>query len=123
AIFREMAPHVAGLLLSTRVGARIAAELAGMSYTSQLDALRALGRSPGRVLFLPFVTGALIAFPVSILAGAIAGVGAAALFAGLPSAGLSIGTRRFADLAGDSFAAVLIVSLVIKALTMATTVV
>ncbi len=122
-VCREMAPLVVGFLLAARAGARVTAELAGMSYTAQLDSLRALGRSPIRHFFLPFLTSAAIAFPISILAGAALAIGAAGLYVGLPTAGLSIGTRRFFDLARERMEMALLFSMLLKGVGMAATVV
>jgi len=123
AVFRELAPLVVGFLLASRIGARVAAELAGMSYTAQIDSMRALGLSPIRRLLMPFLGSAAIAFPLCIAIGAASAVLVAAFYAGIPAVGLSIGTRRFFDLARDAFDTRLIVSIVIKGLAMATAVV
>jgi phospholipid/cholesterol/gamma-HCH transport system ATP-binding protein len=123
AVFREMAPLVVGLLLASRIGSHVGAELAGMSYTAQIDSMRALGLSPLRRLLLPFVVSAAITFPLCIALGAVCGVLAAAYYAGIPSIGLSIGTRRFFDLARDVFELRLVVSLLVKGVAMAAAVV
>jgi phospholipid/cholesterol/gamma-HCH transport system ATP-binding protein len=123
AVFREMAPLVVGFLLASRIGARVAAELAGMSYTAQIDSMRNLGLSPLRRLLLPFLVSAAIAFPLCIAIGAASAVVAGALSAGIPSLGLSIGTRRFFDLAREAFELRLVASLAVKGLFMAIAVV
>lgn len=81
AVFREMAPLVVGFLLASRIGARVAAELAGMSYTAQIDSMRNLGLSPVRRLFLPFLASAAVAFPVCIAIGATTAVVVGAFYA------------------------------------------
>lgn len=123
AVFREMAPLVVGLLLASRIGARVAAELAGMSYTAQIDSMRVLGLSPARRLMRPFLISSAISFPVTIATGALSAIVAAALYAGAPASRLSIGTRRFCDLASAQFDAYLPLSLLLKGITMAATVV
>jgi len=123
AVFREMAPLVVGFLLASGIGARVAAELAGMSYTAQIDSMRNLGLSPIRRLFLPYLASAAVAFPVCITVGAATAVVAGAFYAGIPSVGLSIGTLRFFDLARESFEPRLLLSVVVKGLAMATAVV
>lgn len=123
AVFREMAPLVVGFLLASRIGARVAAELAGMSYTAQIDSMRALGISPVQRLLLPFLASAAMAFPLCIAIGAASAVVAGAFSAGIPSVGLSIGTRRFFDLAREAFELRLMLSLVFKGLAMAVAVV
>lgn len=47
AVLREMAPLLVGLLLASLIGARVGSELAGMSYTSQLDSMRVCSRVLG----------------------------------------------------------------------------
>lgn len=123
AVFREMAPLVVGLLLASRIGSHVAAELAGMSYTAQIDSMRALGLSPVRRLLLPFLISAAITFPLCIALGAVSGVITAAFYAGIPSIGMSIGTRRFFDLARDAFQMRLVVALLVKGAAMAAAVV
>ena len=49
-LVREMAPILTALMLGGRVGAGITAELGTMAVTEQIDAIRALGASPVRVL-------------------------------------------------------------------------
>jgi phospholipid/cholesterol/gamma-HCH transport system ATP-binding protein len=123
AIFREMAPLVVGFLLASRIGSRVAAELAAMSYAGQIDAIRNLGFSPLRRLLPPFLVSATIAFPVCMAIGALTAVVVGAFYAGLPAAGLSIGTRRFFDLARESFESRLFISVVLKGVSMAVAVV
>jgi phospholipid/cholesterol/gamma-HCH transport system permease protein len=123
AVFREMAPLIVGFLLASRIGARVAAELAGMSYTAQIDSMRNLGLSPARRLLLPFLASAAITFPLCLAIGAATAVVVGAFYAGIPAVGLSIGTRRFFDLAREVFELRLLVSLVFKGLTMAAAVV
>lgn len=63
-IFREMAPIFVSLLLAGRVGSGIAAEVGAMNVTQQIDALRALGTSPIRVLVVPRILALMISLPL-----------------------------------------------------------
>jgi len=119
AVFREVAPLVIGLLLAGRVGARVAAEVAGMSYTAQIASMRVLGLSPVRHLYVPFFVSAAIVFPLCVLVGAYAGILAGAASVALSFSRLSIGASRFVSLAVDALSPALFVSGVIKGLLMA----
>lgn len=77
----EMAALTPGLVLASRVGASIAAELGTMKVTEQVDALEAMGLNSVAYLVLPRVIAGILMFPclyvasalMSILAGALAG--------------------------------------------------
>lgn len=77
----EMAALIPGLVLASRVGASIAAELGTMKVTEQIDALEAMGLNSIAYLVLPRVLAGVVMFPsmyvasalVSILAGGYAG--------------------------------------------------
>lgn len=66
-ILREMGPVFTSLLLAGRVGSGIAAEVASMKVTQQIDAVRALGTSPIKRIVIPRLLAALIAFPILTL--------------------------------------------------------
>ena len=69
---REMAPLFTSLLVAGRVGSGIAAELGAMNVTQQIDAIRALGTSPIRVLVVPRFWSLIISLPLlSALAFAV----------------------------------------------------
>lgn len=61
---REMAPLFTSLLIAGRVGSGIAAEIGAMNVTQQVDAIRALGTSPIRVLVVPRFWALVIALPL-----------------------------------------------------------
>jgi phospholipid/cholesterol/gamma-HCH transport system permease protein len=61
---REMAPLFTSLLVAGRVGSGIAAEIGAMSVTQQIDAIRALGTSPVRVLVVPRFWALVISLPL-----------------------------------------------------------
>lgn len=52
-IFREIAPTMTALLLATKVGAGIAAEIGTMKITEQIDALKLLHINPFEFMVLP----------------------------------------------------------------------
>ena len=64
AVLLELAPVGAGLIVATRTGASLGAELASMRATEQIDALELLGVSPSRRLIGPRVLACILAVPV-----------------------------------------------------------
>ncbi len=70
-ILTELGPMLTGMVLVGRIGASIAAELASMKVTEQIDALRAMGRDPYAYLVVPrVIAGILVVPPLVILANA-----------------------------------------------------
>lgn len=70
-VLTELGPILTALVLIGRVGAAIAAELASMRVTEQIDALYALGRDPVEILIVPRVlAGVLVVPPLVVLADA-----------------------------------------------------
>lgn len=59
-ILRELAAVVAALLLTSRVGAGIAAEVGTMQVTEQIDALKMLGISPTHYLVIPRLVACIL---------------------------------------------------------------
>lgn len=71
-ILRELGAVVAALLITSRVGAGLAAEVGTMQITEQVDALKMLGIDPVRFLVVPrFVACILGCFIVAILANLV----------------------------------------------------
>jgi phospholipid/cholesterol/gamma-HCH transport system permease protein len=85
AIVRELGPIFTAVTVAGKACSAIAAELASMKVTSQVDALRAMGVDPIRRLVVPKLTAMLIMMPVltiiydavAILGGAIISVSVA----------------------------------------------
>ncbi|WP_342278670.1 ABC transporter permease [Candidatus Tisiphia endosymbiont of Myopa tessellatipennis] len=73
-ITRELGPVLAGLMVAGRVGASIAAEIATMRVTEQIDALYTLSTDPIKYLVFPRVLAAVITLPCLVLIGDILGV-------------------------------------------------
>lgn len=72
-LVRDLAASLTGLMLATRVGAGIAAELGSMKVTDQLDALRLSRTDPVVFLVAPRVVACLFLAPVvTIIAGSVA---------------------------------------------------
>lgn len=71
-ILRELGVVVAALLLTSRVGAGIAAEIGTMQITEQIDALKMLGINPIRFLVVPrFLACVVGLFLLSIIANVV----------------------------------------------------
>lgn len=72
----ELAPLLTGIVMMARVGAAIAAELASMKVTEQIDALVAMGRDPVAFLVVPRVVAGLIVFPPLVVLANVVGIAA-----------------------------------------------
>lgn len=71
-ILRELGAVLSALLITSRVGAGLAAEVGSMQITEQVDALNMLGIDPIRFLVVPrFVACVLGCFLISILANLV----------------------------------------------------
>ncbi len=73
-ITRELGPVLAGLMVAGRVGASIAAEIATMRVTEQIDALYTLSTDSIKYLVTPRVIAAVLTLPCLVLVGDIIGV-------------------------------------------------
>lgn len=72
-LVREFAPTLVALMVAARYGAGIAAELASLTVTEQVFALRLSGAEPGGYLVLPrTLAGLLAAVPLTVLGAACA---------------------------------------------------
>jgi phospholipid/cholesterol/gamma-HCH transport system permease protein len=65
-VLRELGPVLTGILLAGRVGGGITAELGTMRVTEQIDALRAMGTDPIRVLVVPRLLACVLIIPVLV---------------------------------------------------------
>lgn len=63
-IMRELGPVLTCLMLAGRVGSGIAAEIASMKVTQQIDAIRALGTDPIKKIVIPRVLALLLMTPL-----------------------------------------------------------
>lgn len=73
-VTRELAPVLAGLMVAGRVGASIAAEIATMRVTEQIDALETLSVNPFKYLIAPRVIAGTLMLPLLVLIADIIGI-------------------------------------------------
>ena len=73
-ITRELGPVFAGLMVSGRVGASMAAELGTMKVTEQIDALVTLATNPVKYLVVPRVVASTLVLPVLVVFADLVGV-------------------------------------------------
>ncbi|NOD34048.1 MULTISPECIES: ABC transporter permease [unclassified Ruegeria] len=71
---RELGPVLVGLMIAARVTSSIAAEIATMKVTEQIDALVTLSTHPMKYLTAPRVLAALITVPALVAVGDIIGI-------------------------------------------------
>jgi phospholipid/cholesterol/gamma-HCH transport system permease protein len=69
AMMREMGPLITAILVAGRSGSSIAAEIATMKVTSELDALKTMALNPVRFVIVPKMHGSIVTMPfLTILA-------------------------------------------------------
>jgi phospholipid/cholesterol/gamma-HCH transport system permease protein len=73
-VTRELGPVLAGLMVSGRAGAAMAAELGTMRVTDQIDALSTLSTDPMKYLVAPRLLAGIIALPLLVAVADILGV-------------------------------------------------
>ncbi len=73
-ITRELGPVLAGLMVTGRIGASMAAELGTMRVTEQVDALTTLSTNPFKYLVVPRLIAGITMLPILVLVGDIIGV-------------------------------------------------
>ena len=71
---RELGPVLVGLMIAARVTSSIAAEIATMKVTEQIDALVTLSTHPMKYLTLPRVLAATLVMPILVGVGDIIGI-------------------------------------------------
>lgn len=71
---RELAPSLTALVVGSRIGAGMAAEIGSMAVTEQLDAIRALGADPIKKLVVPRVLAGIIIMPMITCFALVLGV-------------------------------------------------
>ncbi len=80
-LLRELGPVLCALMITARAGSAIAATVAGMRVTEQIDALEALAIDPIQYLASTRLTAALVAVPIMTTVFNLAGIGAAYVYA------------------------------------------
>jgi phospholipid/cholesterol/gamma-HCH transport system permease protein len=73
-VVRELGPVLAATMLAGRVGSAMAAELATMRVTEQLDALTCLGRNPLHQLVVPRLLACVLLIPLLTILADLMGV-------------------------------------------------
>lgn len=73
-VLKELGPVLVGVLLAGRVGGGLAAELGTMRVTEQIDALRAMGCDPIRVLIAPRFLACLLLMPLLVMYACFTGI-------------------------------------------------
>lgn len=73
-ITRELGPVFAGLMVSGRVGASMAAEIGTMKVTEQIDALVTLAADPVKYLVVPRVIAATVVLPILVVFANLVGI-------------------------------------------------
>lgn len=73
-IVKQIGPVLAAVMIAGRVGCSLTAELGTMRVTEQLDAMRAMGSDPVRVLVVPRVLACLLVTPALTIASNLCGI-------------------------------------------------
>lgn len=81
AILREISPVIVAVLAAGRTGAAITAQIGTMKVTEEIDAITTLGLSPLAVLVIPRILALLLALPLLVFIGDIAGMAGGMLVA------------------------------------------
>jgi phospholipid/cholesterol/gamma-HCH transport system permease protein len=92
AILREMGPVFTSLLVAGRIGSGIASEVASMTVTQQVDAIRALGSNPIKRIVIPRILACTVMLPLLTLFAGFIGLFGAMMVCQLE---LNIGTDLF----------------------------
>jgi len=74
AMMREMGPLITAILVAGRSGSAIAAEIATMKVTSEIDALTTMGLNPIRFVVVPKMHGAILTIPFLTILADILGI-------------------------------------------------
>ncbi len=74
AILREVSPVIVAVLVAGRTGAAITAQIGTMKVTEEIDAITTLGLSPLAVLVIPRILALLLALPLLVYIGDLAGI-------------------------------------------------
>lgn len=98
AILREISPVIVAILIAGRTGAAITAQIGTMKVTEEVDAITTLGLSPLAVLVIPRMLALLLAMPLLVYIGDIAGIAGGMVVA---QQQLDISYHMFLDRAAD----------------------
>lgn len=81
AMMREMGPLITAILVAGRSGSAIAAEIATMKVTSEIDALTTMGLNPVRFVMVPKMYGSLVTMPFLTILADVMGIAGGMLVA------------------------------------------
>jgi phospholipid/cholesterol/gamma-HCH transport system permease protein len=81
AMARELAPVLAGVVVTARAGSTMASELGNMRVSEQIDAITTMGVSPVQYLVVPRVVATVLMLPLLAIAFGMAGMVGAYLVA------------------------------------------
>ncbi len=70
----QMGPLITGVLIAGRSGSSIAAEVATMKVTSELDALKTMGLDPVRYVVVPKLYASMFTIPLLIILANVSGI-------------------------------------------------
>ncbi len=94
AMLREVSPVIVAVLVAGRTGAAITAQIGTMKVNEEIDAIATLGLSPLAVLVIPRIVALLVALPLLVFIGDIAGMAGGMLVA---KEQLDLSYRMFTD--------------------------
>lgn len=97
-VAREIGPVLAGIMVAARCGSAMAAQIATMQVTEQVDALRMLSVHPTNYLVIPRVVASVLMLPVLALVGIYSGIvggGLVASLYGLPMASYTQSVQQY----------------------------
>lgn len=83
AMMSQMGPLITAILVAGRSGSSIAAEIATMKVTSELDALKTMGLNPIRFVVVPKLYASLITMPFLVILASVAGIAGGAVAANI----------------------------------------
>ena len=71
---REMAPLMTAIIISGRSGSAIAAEIATMKFTEELDAIKTMGLNPLRFIVVPKLWAMVVCMPLLTIMALVFGI-------------------------------------------------
>jgi phospholipid/cholesterol/gamma-HCH transport system permease protein len=74
ALTRELAPVITAILVAGRSGSSIAAEIATMKVSDEIDALRVMGVNPREYLLVPKLLALILGMPVLVILSSLVGI-------------------------------------------------
>lgn len=74
ALTREIAPVITAILIAGRSGSAIAAEIATMQVSDEIDALRVMGINPRAFLLVPKLLALTLGMPVLVILSSLVGI-------------------------------------------------